>query len=78
MLVDLHAQVDLRSLGRDLARRGAGKRERRAAVIEALERLAARGERSLRPFLEAERHAGRVRSWSGFAVVNRLLVEATP
>jgi len=70
--------VDLRSLGRDLARRGAGKRERRAAVIEALERLAARGERSLRPFLEAERHAGRVRSWSGFAVVNRLLVEATP
>ena len=78
MLVDLRAQVDLERLGRALFRRGAGRRDRRAAVVAALEQVAARSQERLRPFLDAERRAGRIRSWSGFAVVNRLLVEATP
>ncbi len=78
MLVDLKRQVDLRQLGEELARRRMSKRERRDAVLTALERLAMQSQESLRPFLEGERRAGRVRSWTGFAVVNRLLVEATP
>jgi len=78
VLVDFRAQVDLPRLGRDLARRTLSRRERRAAVVAALERLAARSQASLQPFLEGEQRAGRIRSWSGFAVVNRLLVEATP
>jgi subtilisin family serine protease len=78
VLVDLRAQVDLERLGRALFRRGDGRRERRAAVVAALEQAAARSQERLRPFLAAELRAGRIRSWSGFAVVNRLLVEATP
>jgi subtilisin family serine protease len=78
VLVDLKSQVDLPRLGKELARRASSKRDRRDAVIAALERAAARSQESLRPFLERERRAGRVSSWTGFAVVNRLLVVATP
>ena len=78
VLVDLKAQTDLQKLGRDLARRGYGKRERRARVVAALARTAERSQGRLRPFLEDLRARGLVRSWQGFAIVNRLLVEATP
>ena len=78
MLVDLHEQADLPALSRSLARRQLGRRERGDAVIAALEAVAARSRRNLVPFLEEERRAGRVRSWRGFTIVNRLLVEATP
>ena len=78
VLVDLDPQVDLARLGRDLARRGATKRERRALVVAALARVAGRSQAALRPFLEKSRRRGLIRSWQGFTVVNRLLVEATP
>lgn len=78
VLVDLDPQVDLARLGRDLARRGARKRERRALVVAALARVAGRSQAALRPFLEKARRRGLIRSWQGFTVVNRLVVEATP
>jgi len=78
VLVDLKPQVDLARLGRDLARRGATKRERRAVVVAALARVAGRSQAALRPFLEKSRRQGLIRSWQGFTVVNRLVVEATP
>lgn len=78
VLVDLDAQVDLAELGRRLARQGLGKRERRAKVVAALAAVAERSQARLRPFLEKARRDGLIRSWQGFTVVNRLLVEATP
>ena len=76
--VDLDAQVDLARLGQVLARSGAAKRERRARVVAALTRVAERSQSALRPFLERARRQGLVRSWRGLAIVNRLVVEATP
>ena len=69
-LVDLKEQVDLGKL----ELRG-GRRERGEQVIAALADLARRSQQPLRPLLENERL---VRSWQGFTIVNRLLVEATP
>jgi subtilisin family serine protease len=69
-LVDLKEQVDLGKL----ELRG-GRRERGEQVIAALSNLARRSQERLRPLLENERL---VRSWQGFTIVNRLLVEATP
>jgi len=76
--VDLDAQLDLARLGRALARSGAAKRERRARVVAALTRVAERSQSALRPFLERARRQGLVRSWRGVAIVDRLVVEATP
>ncbi|HEX6861905.1 MAG TPA: S8 family serine peptidase [Thermoanaerobaculia bacterium] len=69
-LVDFEEQVDLQRL----ELRG-GRRERGDQVIAALAGLARRSQERLRPLLEDARL---VRSWQGFTVVNRLLVEATP
>jgi subtilisin family serine protease len=69
-LVDLHEQGDLERL----ELRG-GRRERGEQVIAALAELARRSQEPLRPLLEDARF---VRSWQGFTIVNRLLVEATP
>jgi serine protease AprX len=69
-LVDFEEQVDLERL----ELRG-GRRERGEQVIAALAGLARRSQERLRPLLEDARL---VRSWQGFTVVNRLLVEATP
>lgn len=75
MLVDLHEQVDLKRLERSLA----GTRlERREQVLAALRKVAGHGQKRLRPFLEKARRQGLVRSWQGFVIVNRLVVEATP
>lgn len=73
MLVDLDEQVDLGGL--DLT---GGRRERRERVIAALAELAGKSQARLVPFLEKARRDGTVRSWQGFTIVNRLLVEATP
>lgn len=73
VLVDLHEQVDLGRL--DLA---GGRRERGERVTAALAELAGRSQARLLPFLEEARRRGLVRSWQGFTIVNRLLVEATP
>jgi subtilisin family serine protease len=78
VLVDLDAQVDLDRLGRALARRNLTKGERRTAVLAALEAVAAKSQERLRPVLEKLEREGLVRSWRGFTIVNRLLVEATP
>lgn len=78
VLVDLGAQVDLAALGSRLERQGLSRRERRARVAAALERAAAVSQARLHPFLEQARRDGLVRSWRGFAVVDRLLVVATP
>jgi len=77
-LVDLREQADLAALGREMARQGLGKRQRRAYVAASLARLAARSQAPLRAFLAAERRAGRVRAVAGFSVTNRLAVEALP
>jgi len=69
-LVDLKEQVDLARL----ELRG-GRRERGEQAIAALAGLARRSQERLRPLLEDARL---VRSWQGFTIVNRLLVEATP
>jgi serine protease AprX len=69
-LVDLEEQVDLDRL--ELA---GGRRERGDQVVAALADLARRSQERLRPLLDDPRL---VRSWQGFTVVNRLLVEATP
>jgi subtilisin family serine protease len=76
VLVDLDLQVDLPRLGRALAHRS--KAERRARVVAALETVARKSQEQLAPFLADARRRGLVRSWRGFSVVNRLLVEATP
>ena len=77
-LVDLREQADLAALGREMARQGLGKRQRRAYVAASLARLAARSQAPLRAFLAAERRAGRVRAVEGLSVTNRLAVEASP
>jgi subtilisin family serine protease len=69
-LVDLHEQVDLERLELH-----GGRRERGEQVIAALGELARRSQERLRPILDDKRL---VRSWQGFTIVNRLLVEATP
>jgi subtilisin family serine protease len=46
--------------------------------VAALERRAAKSQARLRRFLDQARRDGLVRSWQGFAVVDRLLVAATP
>jgi subtilisin family serine protease len=69
-LVDLREQVDLPHL----ELRG-GRRERGDQVIAALGELARRSQERLRPLLDDPRL---VKSWQGFTVVNRVLVEATP
>jgi len=78
VLVDLGAQIDLADLGRRLDRQGLSRRERRSRVAAALEQAAAASQARLRPFLEDARRDGLVRSWQGFAIVDRLLVVATP
>jgi len=78
VLVDLGAQLDLPALGRSLERQRLSKRERRARVVAALERGAAESQARLRRFLEEARREGSIRSWQGFAIVDRLLVVATP
>jgi hypothetical protein len=75
VLVDLDEQVDLKRLERSLS---GSRLERRERVIEALREVAGRSQQRLRPFLEAARREGLVRSWQGFVIRNRLVVEATP
>lgn len=69
-LVDLREQVDFGKL-----RLTGGRRERGDQVIAALAALAKRNQARLRTILEDGRL---VRSWQGFTVVNRVLVEVTP
>ncbi|HET9225717.1 MAG TPA: S8 family serine peptidase, partial [Thermoanaerobaculia bacterium] len=69
-LVDLEEQADFGKL-----QLSGGRRERGDQVIAALSGLARRSQERLRPILDDPRL---VRSWQGFTVVNRLLVEATP
>lgn len=78
VMVDLSLQVDLHLLGRRLRERGAPRLERRAAVVAALGRLADSTQARLRPAVERLRQRGLVESYEGFAVVNRLLLVATP
>lgn len=78
VLVDLGTQVDLTALVRRLERQGLSKRERRAQVVAALERSAAASQARLQPFLEQARRDGLVRSWRGLAIVDQILVVATP
>jgi len=78
VLVDLVAQVDLRALARRLGRQGADRQARRAAVIAALVRQAAESQTALRPFLDLARRQGTIARYEGFAVVDRLVVVATP
>ena len=78
VLVDLGGRPDLAALGRSLDRQGLSKRERRARVVAALERSAAASQARLRPFLDEARRDGLIRSWQGFAIMDRLLVVATP
>ena len=78
MLADLDEQVDLGRLGPALSPLSGTRLERRERVLAALREVAGRGQERLRPFLESSRQEGLVRSWEGFAIVNRLLVEATP
>ncbi len=75
MLVDLDEQVDLKRLEHSLS---GSRLERRERVLEALRKVAGRSQKRLRPFLEAARREGLVRSWQGFVIRNRLVVEATP
>ena len=78
VLADLGTRVDLPALARGLDRQGLSKQERRAAVVAALERSAAASQARLLPFLEEARRGGLVRSWQGLAVVDQILVTATP
>lgn len=78
VLVDLGTRVDLGTLARSLERQGLSKRERRARVVAALERSAAASQARLRPFLERARRDGRVLSWQGLAIIDQILVVATP
>lgn len=75
MLADLDQQVDLERLVPSLS---GSRLERRKRVLTALREVAGRGQERLRSFLETSRQEGLVRSWQGFVIVNRLLVEATP
>jgi subtilisin family serine protease len=77
-LVDLTEQLDVRTYGRRLRRSGISKEARRAALVEALERVAERQQARLRPLLDrlvVEGSAGFVQP---VAIVNRLVVEGTP
>src|SRR6185295_14248569 len=47
-------------------------------VVAALAQVARQSQSALRPFLEHARQEGLVRSWRGLAIVDRLVVEATP
>jgi len=78
VLVDLVAQVDLRALARRLGRQGAARQARRAAVTAALVRLAVESQAALRPFLDQAQRQGTIARYEGFAVIDRLVVVATP
>jgi subtilisin family serine protease len=75
VLVDLDEQVDLKRLERSLTGTRLARREQ---VLAALRKVAGRSQERLQPFLEKARKDGLVRSWQGFVIVNRLVVEATP
>ena len=77
-LLDLSERLDLRALARDLRKAGLRKAERRAAVIDALERVAARQQERLRPSLDRLVASGEVGFVQSIAIVNRLVVEARP
>jgi bacillopeptidase F len=77
-LVDLRDQVDLDALGRRLDAAGVAKRERRTAVVRALEAIAEESQAALRPELDQRVARGEIDYWRGFAIVNRILVEGKP
>ena len=76
-LVDLTEQLDLRAFARQLRASSASKAETRAAVVLALESVAARQQARLRPLLDRLAAAGSIGYVHPVAVVNRVLVEGT-
>ncbi len=77
-LVDLTEQLDLRAFARQLRAASASKAETRAAVVSALESVAARQQARLRPLLDLLVAAGSVGYVHPVAVINRVVVEGTP
>lgn len=77
-LVDLTDQLDLRELSHRLDAMRPAKQARREAIVGALERVAERQQAQLRPFLDALLAEGSVTYARPVAVVNRIVVEATP
>lgn len=76
-LVDLTEQLDLRTLARRLRAASASKTEGRAAVIAALEGVAARQQARLRPLLDRLLADDSISYVHPVAVVNRVIVEGT-
>lgn len=76
-LVDLTDQVDLPALGRRLREAGLSKKQRRTAVIDALESVASGQQEALRPFLDRLREEGTIDYIRPVAIVNRLVVEGS-
>ncbi len=77
-LLDLSEQVDLPRLGIRLLEAGRDRRSRRLAVIGALERTAERQQAFLAPALDEMVAAGALESWTGVAVVNRIVLRGSP
>ena len=78
VLVDLTEQVDLKVLSKRLGDVAGTKAVRREAVISALERVADRQQARLRPELDRLLADGSVSYARPVAIVNRVVVEATP
>ena len=76
-LVDLTEQVDLKVLARRWRGSFAAKAERRAAVVLALENVAARQQARLHPLLDRLVAEGAIGSARWVAIVNRVVVEGT-
>ncbi len=73
-LLDLSEQVDLPRLCRSLRESGRDRLSRRVAVIGALERTAERQQALVAPALDAMIAEGVLASWTGVAIVNRIVV----
>ncbi len=77
-LLDLTEQVDLPRLCVALSASGRDRRARGLAVVGALERTAERQQALLAPILDAMIADGALESWTGVAIVNRVLVLGKP
>ena len=75
VLADLSVQVDLAALGARMTDERLSRSRRAARVREALQEVAGRQQAALTETLEAWRAQGRVRSWRGVRIVNRLILE---
>ncbi len=78
VLVDLSVQLDLMKLGEVFKQEGATKAERRLRAVTALQQLADLSQAQLRPLLDRLVERGAIESYRGLAIVNRLVVTATP